>query len=115
MVAGIPNLGQSGYNQNVGPVIGTLTPNLVNGAVCNTISRNTTPNFFMDIAGVQVATFFNRIVFQSTDVNWNLKRFLAADAQFSNPGGRSQWLWSTAEATIPAAFIQDVIYECDIR
>lgn len=115
MVAGTPAFNQSGYNINVGPVIGTLTPNTVNGILCRTISRVTTPSLFVSMDAIVAVDFVKRITFKSTDANWNLRTFVMADATFSSPGGQSQWIWDTGQATIPAAFIDGVTYECDIR
>lgn len=115
MQAGVPAQNQSGYNINVGPVIGTLTPNLVNGILCRAISRVTTPSLFLAVDAVVAATFITSIAFESGDSNWDGLRFFTVDATFSSPGGRSQWIWDTGQATIPPAFINNIQYRCDIQ
>lgn len=112
MVGGTPQSNNSGYNLNIG--LGTLTPNTINGILCRSVARVTTPSLFVSVDSVVTISFFETIRFLSTDANWNGQRFVASEATFSSPGGRSQWIWD-APIVIPAAFIQGVTYECDIR
>ena len=95
MVAGGPFFGATGYNAISGP-FGSLSPTTFKGLAVSAVQHSTSSvTFGVILPGNLVKDFWNIIKIQSADPIWDGRQFLAAQNDFFQQTGNTEWRFDT--------------------